>query len=195
MMTIWQIDQGDLQATLIQTHLTWIPQNLLWNGKAPGLVSKTQSKVDLPSLTLLGPSISAPLASSAYTCLQLRGLRLQWLQSGNIHLGMTSAKASVHCGQKSFYLWARGYSELGIFQEKKNHRGHLIQVSNSLRKKKVSGGMSTIALKLFAGEREEKAREREVPGYTVWLPAQPAVTYFQIKYTKSWNTQNEVRWR
>jgi len=48
--------------------------------------------------------------------------------------------------------------------------------------------MSTIALKLFAGEREEKAREREVPGYTVWLPAQPAVTYFQIKYTKSWNT-------
>jgi len=50
---------------------------------------------------------------------------------------------------------------------KKNHRGHLIQVSNSLRKKKVSGGMSTIALKLFAGEREEKAREREVPGYTV----------------------------
>lgn len=119
MMTIWQMDQRGLQATLIETHRTRIPQNLLWNGKAPGLVSKTQSKADLPSFTLLGPSISAPLASSAHTCLQLLRLWLWWLQSGNIHLGMTSAKTSEHCGQKSFYLWARGYLELGIFQKKK----------------------------------------------------------------------------
>ena len=68
---------------------------------------------------------------------------------------------------KIILLVSWGYSELGIFQEKKNHRGHLIQVSNSLRKKNVSGGMSTIALKLFGGEREEKAREQEVPGYIV----------------------------
>ena len=119
-MTIWQMDQRGLQAILIETHLTRILQNLLWNGKTQGLVSKTQSKADLPSLSLLGPSISAPLASSAYTCLQLRGLWLRWLQSGNIHLGMTSAEASVHRGQKSSYLWARGYSELGIFQKKKS---------------------------------------------------------------------------
>ena len=54
-----------------------------------------------------------------------------------------------------------------MLQEKKNHRGHLIQVSNSLRKKNVSGGMSTIPIKLFGEEREEKAREQEVPGYIV----------------------------
>lgn len=119
-MTIWQMDQRGLQATLIETHLTRIPQNLLWNGKAPGLVSQTQSKAGLPSLTLLGPSISAPLASSAYTCLRLLRLRSRWLQSGNIHLGTTSAKTSEHRGQKSFYSWARGYSELGIFQKKKS---------------------------------------------------------------------------
>ena len=118
-MTIWQMDQRGLQATLKETHLTRIPQNLLWNGKAPGLVSKTQSKVDLPSLTLPGPSISAPLASSAYTCLQLRGLRLQGLPSGNIHLGTTSAEARVHRGQKSFYLWAGDTRNLASFRKKK----------------------------------------------------------------------------
>ena len=52
---------------------------------------------------------------------------------------------------------------------KKNHRAHLIQVSNFLRKKKnVSGGMSIIALKLLnGGERGEKARERDVLDYIV----------------------------
>lgn len=51
---------------------------------------------------------------------------------------------------------------------KKNHRAHLIQVSNFLRKKNVSGGMSIIALKLLnGGERGEKARERDVLDYIV----------------------------
>lgn len=57
---------------------------------------------------------------------------------------------------------------MASFRKKKNHRAHLIQVSNFLRKKKVSGGMSIIALKLLnGGEREEKAREREVSDYIV----------------------------
>ena len=62
--------------------------------------------------------------------------------------------------------------ELGILgtwhlSGKKKSQGTFNSSQQLSEKKNVSGGMSTIALQLFGGEREEKAREREVPGYIV----------------------------